>query len=248
MLKKIITSLVATTLLSTTVYADFLGVEVGYGVWNAKTTGDIRKGTDNIDFEDDLGFGSNKSNGFFYVLFDHPLPLIPNIKLQQTNFSTKADGKMSKNATFAGETFGLNDDVLTYLKLNQTDLVLYYRLLDNWLNLDTGLMIKSIDGNINIKSTSANANESFDVIIPMLHVRGQLDLPFSGLSAEAEINYIKYMGNNLSDVKVGVKYEFNSGFGLSAGYKAQKLEIDDINDIYGAVNNSGIYTGLYYHF
>ncbi len=248
MIKRITSSLVVATLLSTAVNADFLGAEVGFGSWNAKTTGDIKKGTNSIDFEDDLGFGDDSTNNYFYVLFDHPIPMLPNIKLQQTNFSTTANGKMTKSTTFANKTFSVSDNVSTDLKLNQTDLVLYYRLLDNWVNLDAGLMVKSIEGNIDIKSTLAHADESFDVIIPMLHVRGQFDMPFSGLSAEVEINYITYSGNSFSDVSAGVKYEFSSGIGLNTGYKAQKLELDDIDDIYGTINNSGIYAGLFYHF
>ena len=244
---KLVKSLVTITTLATVSNADFLGAEVGFGVWNTKTTGDIRKGSDNISFEDDLGFNGNKANNYFYVLFDHPLPLIPNVKIQKTNFSTSANGKMTKVITFANQQFTLDESISSKLVLDQTDLILYYRVLDNWVNLDLGLTVRAIEGNINIKGT-ATIDESFDIIIPMIYTRGQFDLPFSGLSAEVDFNYIGYMGNTFLDLKAGLKYEFESDFGLTAGYRTQKLEIDDIDDIYGSVNNSGVYAGLFYHF
>jgi len=247
MSNKIIKGLIVTSMLATLTNADFLGAQIGYSAWNAKTTGDIRKGGDSISLENDLGLVS-QTNGFYYASFDHPLPFIPNIKLQQTNYSTNGNSTISKNLTFAGTTYNINDTLKTDLTLNQTDLTMYYRILDNWINIDLGLTIKNVDGNLKIKTTLKNSDESFDFVVPLVYSKLQLDLPFSGLSTEAEINFISYAGNTFSDIKAGLLYEFDSGIGINLGYRSEKLTIDDINDVYGTINNHGAYAGVFYHF
>ena len=73
--------------LSTQLSADFLGAEAGYALWKPKLTGTIQiKSIDNIDFEKDLGYGDSATNSFFWVYIDHPLPLLPNLKIIKTNY------------------------------------------------------------------------------------------------------------------------------------------------------------------
>ena len=73
-------------------------------------------------------------------------------------------------------------------------------------------------------------------------------MPFTGLSVEADISYVGYEGNNISDMKGGVVYESSYGLGATAGIRKQSLSIDDIDSTYGDINIEGFYAGLFYHF
>jgi outer membrane protein len=120
--------------------------------------------------------------------------------------------------------------------------------LDNWLNLDVGLNIKYLDGSINIKSTTENENNDFNVPIPMLYTKARLDVPTTDLSFQLEGNYISYDGNTLYDLELGARYTFALGFGVEGGYKAFKLKIDDIDDLSMDADFNGIYGKLVWDF
>jgi len=247
-MKKIILSTTAALLMVTSVNADFLGAEAGYAAWSSNLSGSIKGGNTldtDINLENDLGYGSNEANSFFWVYFDHPLPLIPNFKIQKTNFSD-ASTKAS-TVTFDGNTY--NGTVSSSLTLDQIDLIAYYRLLDNWVNLDLGVNFKVIDGNIKFSNgVIADTNKDFDAVIPMLYAKAKFDMPFTGLSVEADANYIGLNGSKFTDMKAGIVYETSYGLGVTAGYRMQNVTIDDIDDTNSDMDIKGIYAGLFYHF
>lgn len=245
-MKRLLLSATVALALATSANADFIGAEVGYAAWNSSLTGDIRKGNDTIDFEKDLGYGSSEQNGFMWAYIDHPLPLLPNLKIQKTNFSDSATGTIRTPATFNGTPLAAVS-ATTSITLNQVDVIPYWRILDNWVNLDIGLNIKAIEGSIEIKANNT-ARTDFSVILPMLYGKARFDLPFSGLSVEADISYVGYSGNKFSDIKAGVVYETSFGLGATVGYRQQNITLDDIDDTYGELNIEGAYAGLFYHF
>ena len=247
-MKRLLLSATVALTLATAVNADFIGAEVGYAAWGTKLTGDIQKGVGSLDFENDLGYGSRNTNGFMWAYIDHPLPFLPNLKIQKTNFSDSASGTITANITFDGKNYSASDSVTSSITLDQIDVIPYWRILDNWVNLDIGLNIKLIDGQIQVDSSTEHANEDFSVILPMLYTKARFDLPFSGLSVEADISYVGYSGNKFSDIKAGIVYETSYGLGATLGYRQQNITLDDIDNIYGELNIKGPYAGLFYHF
>ena len=248
-MKKLLTTVSVLTAISlTSVHADFIGFEVGAGYWNAKTSGNFQKGTTKIDLEDDLNYGGSNGTNTFYAVFEHPVPLIPNIKIQQTNLTDSSQSTLSKAINFNNENFVINSDVQTSIKLNQTDFIIYYEILDNWVNLDLGLNVKYIDASVELNSITTNATDDFSVYIPMLYGKAQFDLPFSGLSAETELSYIGYSGNSFYDAKVALQYEYSLGFGAELGYREIKLKLDDLDNFNSDIKFSGAYVSVFYHF
>ncbi len=245
-MQKIILSSIVTLMLTTSLNADFLGAEVGIASWNTKIDGNIKKNGDSIDFQKDLGYGNDQMNNFFYASFDHPIPLIPNLKVQQTNFSD--NGMSTLNATFAGKTF--NSAVTSELTLKQTDIIPYWRILDNWINFDIGVNIRNIAGNIKIDSASENkhTDTDFSVILPMAYAKARIDLPFTGLSIEADGSYSGLSGSSTSDIKGGIVYQTPFGLGATLGYRKQNITLNNIDDTYGDINTKGIYGGVFFHF
>ena len=238
----VLLSLCATFALSAN--ADTLGFEVGAAAWNANTSGSFNYKGDNIDLEKDLGYGDTTTN-FIWASFEHPVPVIPNIKIQHTTF----DESQTKSTDVMFDGLRYNGDVSTNLKLNQTDFIVYYEILDNWINLDLGLNAKYLEADVSMNTLGQIASsKNIEKVVPMLYAKAKIDLPFSGLSAETDLSYITYDSSEFYDFKGALLYETSFGLGASAGYRAEKVKLDDISDFTSDINIKGFYAGLFYHF
>ena len=238
----VLLSLCATFALSAS--ADTVGFEVGAAYWGAKTSGDFNYKGDTIDLEKDLGYGDKNTN-FIWASFEHPVPIIPNLKIQHTSFDESQT--TNTNKVFDGKTY--SGVVNSSIKLNQTDFILYYELLDNWINLDFGVNAKYLNASVSMDSAGVSAStKDLNYVVPMLYAKAKFELPLSGLSVESDISYISYDSSAFYDIKGGVSYETTFGLGATAGYRAEKLKLDDLSDVYSDVNIKGFYAGLFYHF
>ena len=197
-----------------------------------------------INMENDLGYNSKATNSFFWAYIDHPIPLLPNIKIQQTNFTDNA----SSTKTIIIDNKAYSGNIKSEITLDQTDIIAYWRLLDNWVNFDLGLNIKTIDGKINIDASNDNTNKSFKATIPMLYAKARFDLPFTGFSAEADVSTISYSGSKFTDFKAGLVYQTTFGLGANIGLRTENITIDDIDDFNSNLTISGAYLGVFYHF
>ncbi len=225
--------------------ADTLGLEVGAAYWNAQTSGNVEYKGSSIDLEKDLGYGDLNTN-FIWASFEHPIPLIPNLKIQHTQIDDSSS--KSSSVTFNNKVY--SGTVSSSIKLNQTDFILYYELLDNWVNLDLGLNGKYFDGSIDISDSLSTTSSTKDLtyIVPMAYAKVKFDLPFSGLSVESDLSYISYSGSKSYDFKGGLNYLTSFGLGATVGYRTEKIQLDDVSNVYSDIEISGAYAGLYYHF
>lgn len=252
---------------STPVYADILGVYAGAGVWQASLSGDI--GIEEIDSApataDELGLDDNQ-NTFIYAAFEHPVPIIPNARISVNNISVKGDATIQRDININQPVLGgdgirvpANADTQTDIDLSHIDFTLYYEVLDNYVSLDVGLTARDFNSEAKITYQSnldpdQNGEESitFDEIIPMLYLKAQLDLPFTGWYAGGSANVISFDDNSVTDAEVKVGY-LTSGLGLDLGFDlgyrsfSLKAETDD-NDLNADLTLSGVYAGFNVHF
>ena len=241
-MKRIITLL---SLSSTFIMADIIGGELNLGYYNHAPSGSVQYQGDNLNIQDNLKW-SNQSDMFAKVYLEHPLPIIPNIKLGYTDFTHSGSGTVTTPFQFGNQTF--NSDIQTNFNLKMYDLALYYEILDNWVNLDVGVNVKYISGSIAIQSTTQNESTNFNVPIPMLYGKARFDVPTTDLSFQVEGNYVTYEGHTLYDAEIGVRYTFLLGLGLEAGYKTMKLKLDGIDDLSMDTTFSGAYGKLVWDF
>ncbi|OZG72122.1 hypothetical protein BTA51_17335 [Hahella sp. CCB-MM4] len=226
-------------------HADSLGFFAGVSAWNAGLTGDVQSGPESVDVKDELGFDDDTFVQA-YVAFEHPVPGLPNLKLQYTELSQSANGTLTKtfdNVTFTG-------DVASDVDLTHTDLIAYWRVLDNVVNLDLGLQARMFDGEVVIRETSGTKSESttdIDEVVPMLYGGIGVDLPLTGLSAGVNVAGLKYDDNRLVDVNARINYEI-AVVGVEAGYRKISVDLDDINDISADLSVGGPYLGISVHF
>jgi outer membrane protein len=66
-------------------------VQAGASMWNAEATGTV-EGSSNasFDLEDTLGIDS-ESNNVLFASFEHPIPVLPNIKIMKTDLDLAGD-------------------------------------------------------------------------------------------------------------------------------------------------------------
>ena len=232
--------------------ADVLGVRAGANYWNYDISGTARYQTrdsaNNIDINNDLGYDDG-SSGYYYISLEHPLPFLPNVRLSYTNIDEDANGRLSRTVVFGNTTFFFNEDVSSQFELKQTDVTLYYELLDNVVSLDLGLNGKYIDSKARITgSLSGTENADISGWVPMAYAGVGADLPLTGLGVSADGSYVKYEGSSFYDFSVRASYTTPWHLGVDVGYRKIKLDLDDFDDSFTDVEFDGPYAGAYITF
>jgi outer membrane protein len=221
------------------------GIYAGAGSWNGEYEG--KAGDPSISLKE-LGV-KDHSNNFYYIAIEHPIPVIPNIRLSQIDITSKQSATINRTFVIDGTPFLVGEKVDSQFDLSHTEAVLYYEVLDNWVNLDLGLAARKFDGYVSAQSATRSEKVKLDDTLPMLYVKAQFDLPFTGLSAGVEGTYVSYDDDKLSDYSAKISYLFDSAldFGLEAGYRKFSLEVDD-DDLQGKVDIKGPYAAVIAHF
>ena len=233
--------------------ADTLGMRVGANYWDFDISGTARYKTrdpaNDIDVNQDLGYNDG-SLGFYYVSLEHPVPLLPNVRISRTDIDEDANGRLRQTVIFGDTTFFVNEDVSSKVQLDQTDITLYYSLLDNIVNLDLGLNAKYIDSKARITGTTSGITQTADVSgwVPMGYAGVGVDLPLTGLAVSADGAYVKYQSSSFYDFTARVTYTSPWFVGADVGYRKIKLDLDDFDDSFADVEFDGPYAGLYLHF
>ncbi|TVZ39516.1 outer membrane protein [Alteromonadaceae bacterium 2753L.S.0a.02] len=230
-----------------------LGVYGGIGVWTTSIDGSI--GVDDIPITtEELGIKDENAN-FFYIALEHPIPVIPNIRIARATVKNTGSALVEREFTWDNITFPANAQTDTTIDLTQTDVTLYYEILDNWVSFDVGLNAKVIDGFASVLSQPEGQEaiyEEFELkgAVPMLYGMARFDLPLSGLFIGARANYVGYDNSMLSDFDVQIGYLFESvlDVGAELGYRQFKLKLDEFDDANLDITYDGPYLNLAVHF
>ncbi len=214
--------------------------EFSFGLLNQSPSGWVRYKGDKVDIKDDLKIGDENS---FFVKgkIEHPIPILPNVYLMYTKMKFSGDGKVKKSYTFGNVTVDINDRVLTDLKLNHYDIGLFYNLpFLKTISLgkisgEAGLYVRIIDFKAKVVNKTRNKTDttSATVPVPLLYL-GFSVKPIDYLSIDVEGKAVAYSGNYYYDLQGEVRiYPFSLGIAkpfISAGYRYEKLKLDDIDD------------------
>lgn len=223
--------------------AEVIGFEVGVNHWNFDTSGSVSDPLDtaaqaNINFED-----NNELSVF--VTLEHPVPFLPNIKVQQNPLTARGTVPLSSPDFLGGEVVMARGAI----DLSHSDLILYYELLDNWVNLDLGLSAKYFDGYSRIRYEDLiNDEANFKEWIPMLYGKAQFDLPFSGFSAAASLEALTLDDSEVIDLDLALKYRHKLGLGAEVGYRMLDVDIQNSSSFRGDVKADGVYLGVHLDF
>ncbi|MBV5349263.1 TIGR04219 family outer membrane beta-barrel protein, partial [bacterium] len=157
------------------------GVEADYLAPSA--TGDFKYKSINTAFD-----GETESGYQVGAYFEHPVPLIPNLRLDYTS-----------DVTFNGTS----SDVA----IGQMDITPYYEILDNIVDIDIGVTAKVLNG----KSKKAGAEETFNAVIPMGYFAAAVMVPGTGFSLAGSVKYINYSGDSMTDARIKAVMDIVAG-------------------------------------
>tara|TARA_R110002072_G_scaffold4280_1_gene30192 strand:- start:1477 stop:2220 length:744 start_codon:yes stop_codon:yes gene_type:complete len=225
--------------------ADIIGGSVEASYWYAGLGGDAAVGSSSVDMENDLGFDKNS---FFELAatVEHPVPLIPNVRLKYSDLDQTEKGTLSSSFG-AGSNQVTAGDVETNLDLSNVGLVLYYEILDNWISADVGLDIRKFDGQLEISRTDNSSvfKTNIDEFLPLGYVSAEFAMPFTDMSVGAEISAISYSGNSIHDAKIRIRQGFSLAF-IELGYRQMGIKFDNLSNTDVDIDFSGVYlsTGL----
>ncbi len=252
-MKKILTTLSAAATLAVSANADFLRVEMGAGGWSQTPSGYISRTDSDGALNLNGTYTSNENEStqlYVWALLKHPLPIIPNLRLEYVNVDD--DGKVTGSVN--GIALPNGGDAT--IKTDQYDVIPYYNILDNtfWVTLDLGLDIRyaTADSTVTDSVTGAVIYSGSDsVVIPFVYARGRVQVPGTGLGLESDIKYITDGDSTVYDFRAKVDYTFDITPliqpGIEVGYRAQKYDIVDGSDR-ANLDYKGVYVGAMLRF
>jgi outer membrane protein len=243
MKKIVLLSILASSVL---LQADLIRTEIGGGVWSQSSSGTLqhKKDTYAIDLVDDLDV-SNSQDMYLWAYVKHPIPLVPNARLEYTN--TTLDGSGSG---FAYNTMQYPSRTHYEIKIQQIDAILYYNILDNlaWITIDLGLDFNFMDSSYQF---SNNSKVSDSIIVPMLYGRGRFEIPGTGFGLESELKYFTYGDSTVGDIRAKVDYTFDLTLidpAIELGYRHEIINTstNDFSDLSNDtdITMSGVYLGV----
>lgn len=246
--KQIISALLIGMVVTSTANADTLGFRVGTGVWEPESSGTIRhKGTD-ADLKNDLKL-ADEQNSYTYAYIEHPLPMIPNIKIAESTLSSKGKGSPGKDFTFGDTGYTTASTITTELVLDHSDILLYWQLLDNWISFDLGIMARKFDGKLSVSDGTTTKQTNIDQTVPMLYAMAGLEIPgISDLVVSVEMSMVEYDGSSMQDITSKVSYTTSYLIGFEAGIRTFTVELDDVNGNYSNMEFTGSFANLFIHF
>ena len=211
--------------------ADLIGVKGDLSYWNYNGEANMAAQTSAPD--QDL---ERKGSAQLSLAIEHPIPLIPNAKIRYVNLKTQTENEVAGQPVYD-------------LDIDHTDFILYYEVLDNIVDADIGFGASNLNGDV--KTLGLNKTD-IDKTIPVIYGSAGVKLPFTGLSAKAELLYSNVNDTKITDAQAELQYNFIDNLlvdvGLKAGYRILDIKLDDYekNDL--KFNFKGPYIGLDVHF
>jgi len=225
--------------------ADFLSVYGGIEGWHVEPNASFG---DNQSNSADFNLNKETATGF-YIGFEHPVPLIPNIKLRRDSLDSDGQTTLTSNFVLDGVTYTGGDTVATTVELQQSDVIIYWELLDlDLLSFDFGLNAKHINVDLTATDGTTSTAENFKGWIPMGYAAAEVGIPGLPLSIWAEGSYIGYSGDKFYDARAAVRYTLVEtlpmDLTLSVGYRALVVDVDDLDGVFADIDFNGYYAGV----
>jgi outer membrane protein len=227
------------------VHADtVLGMTADVDFWNMASSGSFGNSSSMESFDLD-----SERNAILTLAFEHPIPLVPNLKIRTNDLSSSGDQRLSNDFSFSGIDFPAGLDVGVDFEAQNTDFIFYYEIFDNdTVSFDLGMNVKYLDGNIDVESNGLRASEVFDGYVPMFHGALNFGIPSTRLSLFGDLNLMSLGDHTLQDYTAGVAFKLIESLSvdvsLKGGYHRISLELEDMDGIYTDWDFDGAFFGV----
>ena len=242
-MKKMLTTLATLATLASTADADIARLELGAGVFNQESSGYLSYVDTTMMMKTEGRYDSKEvssTNAYAWMLIKHPIPVIPNIRVEYASLNDEG----LASGTFDGMSSPAPTDTPASFDITEIDIIPYYNLIDNtfWMTLDVGIDLKvmNIDYTISavpsivpLPSDFVGYDDTTSLVLPLVYVRGRLEIPATNIGLESDVKYITYAGSTVYDVRAKVDYTFDFipviQPAIEIGYRVHKFDlvIDD---------------------
>lgn len=226
-------------------YADAprFGVYVGAGTFKHDVNGDIAAQGEGVDLDQDLSLGDEQSNQF-YVELDHDLRFVPKLRIDLIDVEMDGVSELGRDISFDGTTFEPPAALRSLFRYEQTNLALFFNVFDGHADIDVGLSLRRMEGELAISSTLESTSIVFDETLPLLYTRLRFDM-YSGWWFETELQGMAASGNELVDVAAKLGWQSPWKVGVELGYREIRFQLEDVGEITNAdFAIEGPYLGL----
>ena len=248
-MKKI--SLALATLL-TIANADFLSLSAGAGYEQQNIDGYVKVGdtinyfaphsVDPVNNIGSLGL-KDKTNPYVWVKFIHPIPIIPNIKVQYTRYDTTghSDYVAGGDVEIFGDAripFGIVN-ATTSQTIDAYDVTLFYEIKPIVADIEVGFGVDYWKGNTKIAGTVGFQTKTWvdtNWEAPLPYLYGHVEtMKLFGFSAIANVKYAKVSDAHHYDYSGAIKYTIDipgpiNPF-IKAGYRYKEAYAKDGDNI-----------------
>ena len=202
-------------------------------VWFAQARGEASYGTNNASptrfSTDGIGLGNREPS--FMIEVAAKVPFLFGVHAGVSSFTTDGGTTLSSNLTFADKTFTAGTRIASDITLRD----LWAEICIRPLSLDiagvsVGLAVHQLATEMTISGGGQSARFSETPLVPVLAVRGHVNLPFvPGLGVEAKIHALSIPLPDLHpsylDADLHVSYRPWNLLGFTAGYRYVRWNI-----------------------
>jgi len=233
-----------------TAEAEFIGLNIGANPATTAYSGAFYNNSSSIDLVDDLDADSTAQSSMVLIL-EHPIRVLPNVRYHGYNLDSSASSGINSNIGLYGNMLNATNDGASAFDLDHEDIVLYYQLLNNWIDLDMGVDLKRFEGQVS-QAGPSGGSISVDETIPLLYLSARVDLPLKGLYVGADINAniidLGISESTAQDSTFMLGYQSGTGLGIEGGIKYYSLELNDTNNLGTDFEYDGLFLNGYINF
>jgi outer membrane protein len=234
-------------------YALPFRIEGAIGIWNHDPNGMINYNGDDVELNTDLSL-SDRNDINLWIRVEHPIPMIPDIKLQYTPIKIKDSNSANRLFKFGGYNF--DDGIRSEMEMDIIDVQLYNHLpflqMTSLKSLDItyGLTFRFLNANAFIEEIQTVNARSRSFSTPMaLLCAGFRVAPVSSFSLIGDFQGTAYSGNHWYDVTAEVQIApFTEHIFLGIGYRYQDFKIDNVQDVTADQTMQGWFAELGFRF
>ncbi len=237
---------------TTVAHAEFIGLNIAPDTWYAEQTDSLNSANYNLNnlTSKPVAVADDQSTPSLLLVLEHPITVLPNLRYQDSYLDSSGSGSLNGGSlSFNNQSYGDSSVSSTY-DLSHSDIVLYYELMDNWVNLDFGLDLKSFNGEISLNDIkSGNTVLPIDETIPLFYLSARFNLPFDGFYIGADINSNFNISDSVAeDSTFMLGYQSDNGARVEGGVKIFSLDLNDTNDVDGNLEYDGLFINGYIPF
>lgn len=220
--------------------AEFVGFNIPA---SQLSQGSYETGDSGIELVDDLDSESSRPSSMVLIL-EHPISALPNIRYRGQVTSSDDVEPARQSASPVNKS-------RTSFDLSQDDIVLYYQVSGAKLDLDLGVDLKRLDGEVSFANTDDNRVD-VDETIPLLYLSARYDLSNSGFYVGANINAdvidLGLSNSSAQDSTIMLGYETGAGLGIEGGFKYFSLDLENDYEQDSSLEYDGLYLNGYFNF